>query len=286
MMNEQMIHANGVDLCVERFGDAEDPAILLVHGAAASMLWWPREFCERLAGGEQRRQVIRFDNRDTGRSTSFPAGRPGYSMADMADDAIGVLDALGIERAHLVGRSMAGGIVTVAAVLHPERVDSLTLVSTTSGGEGLPGMDPEFVEYTSTHQPDPADAADVVEFIVGLMRAYAGKSQYFDETAVRELAEADVARTRDVAACLVNHFAIDFGLPQRAVGRGVEAPVLVLHGEVDPVFPVEHAVATQAKYPGTELVVMPGTGHDVPREMWDLVVAAILRHTGKSEGEA
>lgn len=277
MPNEETIRANGVDLCIERFGDAGHPTILLVHGASASMLWWPREFCERLAAG--RRHVVRFDNRDTGRSTSFPVGRPGYSLADMAEDAIGILDALGVERAHLVGRSMAGGIVTLAALLHPARVASLTLVSTTTGGEDLPGMAPEFVEYTSTRRPDPADPADVVDFIVGLMRVYAGESPYFDEAAVRELAERDVARTADLAACLANHFAIDFGTPPAAAGRKVEAPVLILHGDLDPVFPPAHAVATHQSHPGSELVILPRTGHDLPPQTWDVAVPTILRHT-------
>src|SRR5258707_1187351 len=110
---EVLLEANGVELCVETFGDAADPAVLLVHGASASMMWWEEELCRRIAAGG--RYVVRFDNRDTGRSVSYPAGRPGYAMRDMAGDAVGILDALGIGRAHLVGRSMAGGIVTVAA---------------------------------------------------------------------------------------------------------------------------------------------------------------------------
>ncbi|GAA2051690.1 hypothetical protein GCM10009839_68510 [Catenulispora yoronensis] len=283
-----MVRANGVDLCVEQFGDPAHPTILLVHGASASMLWWPRELCERLAAG--RRHVIRFDNRDTGRSTTFPVGRPGYSLADLADDAIGILDALGVERAHLIGRSMAGGIVTLAALLHPDRVDSLTLVSTTTGGAGLPGMAREFIEYTSTRRPNPSDPADVVDFIIGLMRVYAGESPYFDEAAeaaVRAIAEQDLTRTADIAACLTNHFAIDLSVPDRAAGRTVDVPVLILHGDLDPVFPPAHALATQQHYPGSQLVILPRTGHDLPPQTWDVAVPAILNHTsGGWEAEA
>jgi pimeloyl-ACP methyl ester carboxylesterase len=277
MPNEEMVRANGVELCVERFGDPAHPAVLLVHGASASMLWWPAEFCERLAAAG--RHVIRFDNRDTGRSSTFPVGQPGYSLADMAEDAVGLLDALGVERAHLVGRSMAGGIVTLAARLHPDRVASLTLVSTTTGGEDLPGMAPEFVAYTSTRRPDPADSDDVVDFIVGLMRVYAGGSPYFDEAATRDLAERDVARTLDTAACLINHFAIDFSTPPAAAGRAVEAQVLIIHGDLDPVFPPAHALATQRNFAGSELVLLPRTGHDLPPQTWDVAVPAIVRHT-------
>jgi pimeloyl-ACP methyl ester carboxylesterase len=103
---ERIIEANGVPLCVETTGDPGDPAVLLIHGASASLLWWDRELCERIAGGG--RFVIRYDSRDTGRSVSYPPGRPGYRLTDLADDAIGILDALGVHRAHLVGRSMGG----------------------------------------------------------------------------------------------------------------------------------------------------------------------------------
>ncbi|HZE38245.1 MAG TPA: alpha/beta fold hydrolase [Stackebrandtia sp.] len=277
MPGEHMLKANGIDLCVQQFGDAAHPTILLVHGASASMLWWPEEFCERLANG--RRHVVRFDNRDTGRSTSYPPGEPRYAMADMARDAIGVLDALGIADAHLVGRSMAGGIVSLAALLHPQRVASLTLVSTTTGGQDLPGMAPEFLEYTASRRPDPSDADDVVDFIVGLTRQYAGDSPYFDADAMRRLAERDVARADNIASTLVNHFVIDVGMPEEVAGRAVEAPVLIVHGELDPVFPLPHAEATRRRYPGSELVVLPRTGHDVPPQTWDIAVPALLRHT-------
>src|SRR6266508_2909 len=164
---ETIVAANGVDLCVETFGDAADPAILLVHGACASMLWWEEELCEQIAAGG--RYVSRFDNRDTGRSVSYPPGRPEYSLMDMADDAVGLLDALGIDWAHLVGCSMAGGIVALAALHHAARVASLTLISTTPGGADLPPMSEEFIRYTGSGGPDPSDTAAVVEFIVGLM---------------------------------------------------------------------------------------------------------------------
>src|SRR5258705_9886487 len=205
---EVLLRANGVSLCVETFGAAGDPAILLVHGASASMLWWEEELCARIAAGG--RYVIRFDNRDTGRSVSYPPGRPGYAMRDLAGDAVGILDALGIRRAHLVGRSMAGGIVTVAAWCHPARVASLTLISTTPGGPGLPPMLPAFVDYVGRGTPDPDDHAAVTGYVVGLMEVYCGGAP-FDEPATRSLVARDIERTADIAACLVNHFVIDYG---------------------------------------------------------------------------
>src|SRR5215468_290993 len=125
---EQFLAVNGVELCAETFGSPADPAILLIHGACASMLWWEAGLCEQIAA--RGRFVIRYDNRDTGRSTSYPPGRPGYSLTDLAADALGILDALGIERAHVVCRSMAGGIGLIIGADHPARAASLTFVTT------------------------------------------------------------------------------------------------------------------------------------------------------------
>ncbi len=272
---EKLIEANGVDLCVETFGDAADPAILLIHGASASMLWWEQELCERIAAAG--RHVIRFDNRDTGRSVSYPPGQPEYTLRDMADDAVGILDALGIGRAHFVGRSMAGAIAILAAQHHPGRVASLTLVCTTPGGAGLPPMSEQFIRYTSSGGPDPSDPAAVVEFIVGLMKAYSGPSPYYDQTAIRALAEQDVARTASIASCLTNHFVIDTSgtieLSQ------IHAPTLIVHGGRDPVFPLGHGQALQKEIPGATLLIMDEAGHELPPPVWDLFVPALAKHT-------
>ncbi|GLZ28303.1 hypothetical protein Lesp02_04930 [Lentzea sp. NBRC 105346] len=261
--------ANGVELCVETFGRPTDDAILLIHGASASMLWWEDELCERIAAG--RRYVIRFDNRDTGRSVSYPAGEPGYTLGDLVDDAIGVLDELHVARAHLVGRSMAGATVLKAAQLYPRRVQTLTLVTTTSGEEGLSPMAPEFVEYVRR------TPYDIVEHLVGLMRVYSNNSPFFDEHAVRALCKRDIARTNDIAACLTNHFLIDFGEPPDLTE--IYKPVLVVHGDSDPVFPLDHGYALIDALPLAALLVLEHTGHELPRYTWDRFVPALLHHT-------
>src|SRR4051794_16299799 len=131
MVTETMMPVNGIEVCVETFGEPDDPAVLLIAGGASSMDWWEDEFCRRLAAGG--RFVIRYDHRDTGRSTSFPAGAPPYSGSDLAQDALGVLDALGVHRAHVVGLSMGGGLAQRIAVESPHRLLSLTLMSTSPG---------------------------------------------------------------------------------------------------------------------------------------------------------
>jgi pimeloyl-ACP methyl ester carboxylesterase len=129
--NEKILRANGVNLCVETFGDPADPAILLIHGAATPMHGWEDEFCESLAAA--RRFVIRYDHRDTGRSVSYEPGAPQYTLRDLTADAVGLLDTFDLGSAHLVGRSMGGGIAMLAALDYPDRVTSLTLVGTSPG---------------------------------------------------------------------------------------------------------------------------------------------------------
>src|SRR3954453_23202180 len=141
-MGERIVHANGVELCAETFGEPGDPALLLVHGAGSSLLSWDERLCARLADGG--RLVIRYDLRDAGRSVTYEVGAPPYSMRDEVDGGIGLLDALGLARAHLVGMSGGGVLAQLAAVDHPVRVASLTLASSTPGVPGeetadLPG---------------------------------------------------------------------------------------------------------------------------------------------------
>ncbi len=143
--NGEIITVNGIGLCVETFGARDDPAILLIHGAATSMQGWEDEFCERLSTGG--RFVIRYDQRDTGRSVNYPPGQPGYAFSDLIDDTAGLLDALELERAHFVGLSMGGGIALGAALRFPQSVASLTLIGTSPGGPDLPPMSEDFLNF-------------------------------------------------------------------------------------------------------------------------------------------
>jgi pimeloyl-ACP methyl ester carboxylesterase len=273
---ERLLPVNGVELCVETFGDRAAPAIVLVAGAGASMLWWDAGLCERIAAHD--RFVIRYDHRDTGRSTCYPPRRPAYSFTDLALDVLGIQDALGVERAHLVCQSMFGGIGLILGVDHPGRVASLTFVSSSTGAGDLP---PPSGDLAVPPEPDPSDAAAVVESVVAGAGAYAGGSPYFDPAAARSLAERDVARARDYRSTLANHYAIGFDGPARGGFGDIAAPTLVVHGDHDPVLPLPHGRALRDAIPGAELLVLEGAGHDLPAGVWDAFVPALVRHTGK-----
>lgn len=281
-MAETVITANGVRLCVETFGEANHPAILLISGAAASMDWWEAEFCERLEG----RFVIRYDHRDTGRSVSYPAGSPGYRGTDLDADAVGVLDTLGLARAHLVGVSMGGGIAQQVALEHPDRVASVTLIATspiarTPGAPELPpAADRVRAAFASPPpEPDWSDRAAVVEYIVEGERPFRGTLPV-DEARLRAIAGRMVDRTANIAAAMTNHWVMDHGDPVASTLDRIVAPALVLHGTKDPVFPYGHGQALAREIPGARLIPLVGMGHEVPPPaVWNVVIPALLAHT-------
>ncbi|MGW6276260.1 alpha/beta fold hydrolase [Kribbella sp. NPDC055071] len=261
---------NGIELCAETFGDPSDPAVLLIHGASASMLWWQADQCARLAA--QGRYVIRYDQRDTGRSTSYPVGQPGYSMRDLAADAVGLLDALGIERAHVVAVSMSGGIGLILGVDYRSRVASLTFVSTSTGADGLPAPTAAYPE-----PPDFGDPVAVEEYVVRAVEAEA--AGHFDEAATRELVRQDMARALSYEASFTNHFAMEFNGPVGGGFGDVSMPVLVVHGSADPVLPLPHGEAVRDAVPGARFVVLDGAGHGIPADLWDSFADVLLKQT-------
>lgn len=288
MSVERIVPVNGVGLCVGTFGDPADPAVLLIGGMSSSMDWWEEGFCERLAAG--RRYVVRYDLRDTGRSTTYPAGRPGYTGADLRHDAVALLDALGIRKAHLVGISMGGGIAQCIAVEQPERVSSLTLIAATAAlpglPEGMPGIEPELVTYFEAAgqrpEPDWTDHAAVVEMLVEDQRAFMRRG--FEEARVRELVEQVLDRSIDIAA-MTNHGQLDPGPDPDGSLADIVAPTLVIHGTADPLFPLAHGEALAEAIPDAALLPMEGVGHELPPPAdWDRVATAILQHTSGSYG--
>jgi pimeloyl-ACP methyl ester carboxylesterase len=277
---ERMIEANGVELCAEAFGDSADPAVLLVMGMGGSMLWWEEPFCRMLA--ERRRHVIRYDHRDTGRSVTYAPGRPGYAVSDLVADAVGVLDAYAVPRAHVVGVSMGGALAQLMALEFADRVCALTLISTSlavPGDRELPGSTDELRGFFASAQPDPSDPESAIEHLVAYSRVLAGPERHFHERAVRDLARRDTERARDFAAA-GNHGALPDEDVPRAPLSSIAVPVLVIHGTADPMFPLEHGRALADAIPGARLLTLSGAGHGLDRADWGTVADAIAGQAG------
>jgi pimeloyl-ACP methyl ester carboxylesterase len=277
------VQVNGVDLCVETFGSPTDPAILLVMGAGASMDWWQDDFCARLAAGP--RYVIRYDHRDTGGSTSYPPGEPGYTGDDLVADAAALLAVLGVRRAHVVGQSMGGALAQLLALDHPECVASLTLVATSPAGPDpdLPPMSDEAqAAFAAIVEPDWADRAAVIEYLTEQWRATASPSRPFDAEGTRGLCARVVDRTTNIESSMKNSYAAEGSDRWRERLGGLDVPTLVVHGTEDPLFPLGHGVALAREIPGAELLTLEGGGHELARRDWDVVVPAILRISRES----
>lgn len=272
-----MIKADGAELCVETFGERDDPAILLINGTGGSMDWWDEDFCGQLTAAG--RYVIRFDLRDTGQSTSYEPGKPGYTAQDLTDDVTRVLDALGIQAAHLAGVSMGGALAQEAAVQHPERVASLALMCTTAitpSEKELPRPLPKAMSFAPEVDWDDRDS--VIEYFVAAEKAFGG-SVPMDEGRFRAIAGRVFDRTTDMKASQTNHSLLhDTGVPVPADALArIEVPVLVIHGTEDPLFPLPHGEALAAAIPGARLLVVKGLGHQVPPPAtWPVVVPALI----------
>ncbi len=280
-MPDRMIQMDGVDLATEAFGDPTHEPVLLIMGMMSSMLWWPDEFCERLA--RRGRFVIRYDNRDTGLSTTYPVGSPGYTGAEMADDAIRVLDGFDLPSAHLVGMSMGGALAQLATLRHPERVATLTTISTSPLGEdsaALPGSDPDYLErLAGLGEPDWNDRTRVIDYLVEDSRLTAGSAHPFDEPRLRRLIGRDYDRANSFPS-VTNHMRLAGGEVASGSLRTVSVPVLVIHGSEDPLFPIEHGIALSQAVSVSTLVRLEGSGHELAEGDWDQIITAIIAHTG------
>ena len=274
----RVIEVDGAALAVDVTGRADGPAVLLVAGGGQSMDWWTPEFCVRLAGDDLR--VIRYDHRDSGESSTSPPGAPSYTGADLAADPLRILDALGVDAAHVVGMSMGAGIGQTLAVRAPERVLSLTLIeSSPAGGEHdpLPGPTPA-VAATFTEPPpeiDWSDEAAVIDYRVDVERPYAGPGG-LDEERTRAIATREVRRTRAMEASLNNHFLAEPAPPVDPAA--IAARTLVIHSADDPLFPLPHGEALARMIPGARLLTLRGPGHEIPPPAtWDVVIPELRR---------
>lgn len=280
IMSERIDTVNSVELCTESFGRAQDPCVLLIMGATASMVWWDAEFCRALAA--RGRFVVRYDLRDTGRSTCYPPGESAYSVLDLTDDALGVLDLYEASEAHWVGMSLGGMIAQLAALRSPERVLSLTMIGSRVWDDrpDLPDIDPRILEYhASAGDLDWADRDAVARYLAGGWKTLCGSGRIFDATRALELARLDVERAPSPLSRF-NHAALQGGEDYYGRVGEIRAPALIIHGSEDPVSPYPHALAIRDAIPGSKLLTLAGAGHELHQDDWRSVIDAIVHHTG------
>lgn len=284
--------ANRIEIAYETFGDPADPALLLVMGFGAQMINWEDDFCTMFA--DRGRFVIRFDNRDVGLSTHLDgvavdlgailaaaAGKgemPAvpYTMTDMAQDGLGLLDHLGIERAHVLGASMGGMIAQQLAIMAPERVITLTSVMSTTGERGYFKSAPAATQALLT--PPPTEREAFVAFSAE-RGAIFSSARYYDRDRAARLAAAAFDRSfypegagRQLAAMQASGHRAD-GL------RTLQVPTLVIHGRADPLIQPLGGERTAELVPGANLLVLHDMAHDLPAPLWPLLVDAVISHT-------
>ncbi|MCU1279677.1 MAG: alpha/beta hydrolase fold protein [bacterium] len=287
----QRARVNGVELAWDSFGDAHARPLLLVMGLGLQMIAWDDEFCEALAA--RGFYVIRFDNRDVGLSTSFDAYgdpnplqvfdelrkkrpvTPPYLLRDLADDAAALLDTLGVRAAHVLGVSMGGMIAQELAIRHPERVLTLTSIMSTTGATDVRG--PSYETIAAVLRPFPADRGGFIARSLEIARTLHGGGQPFDEERYRRLAARSFDRAYHPGGVRRQLVAIALSGDRTAALNKLTLPVLVMHGDADPLVPVDGGRATARAIAGARLEIIAGMGHELPRTVWPRVIDGVAK---------
>lgn len=291
-MSTGIAQANGIEIAYETFGDASDPALLLVMGLGAQMILWDEAFCEAIA--RRGYHVIRYDNRDVGLSTKMEsAGAPdiaaamtgdassaSYTLNEMADDGVGLLDALGVAKAHIVGASMGGMIVQVMAIRHPERVLSMCSIMSTTGDPQVGQPTPEAMALLMS--PPPTTRDEAIEAGVRAVRAIGSPGFPFDEARERAFAARAYDRMNYPVGTARQLVAIMASGDRTEGLRKVTLPVLVIHGEADVLVTPSGGKATADAIAGAKLVTIAGMGHSLPPEVQGQVVEEIVANAGRA----
>jgi pimeloyl-ACP methyl ester carboxylesterase len=294
-VSEERAQVGDVELVYETIGDPSDPPLLLVMGLGMQLIHWDHELCELFA--ERGFHVIRFDNRDAGLSTKVRGPVPNvmrlisglptkvpYLLEDMATDTFGLLDHLGIERAHVVGTSMGGMIGQTMAIRQPDRVLSLASMLSTTGDRRV--GTPKLRVWTVLTRRAPNDRDAYVEYFLRLFKMIGSPAYPADEERTREVAAATFDRCHYPAGTARQLGAIMASGSRTAGLRRLEVPTVVIHGEADPLVPLRAGIATARAIPDAELIKIAGMGHDMPRELWPTYVEAVARNADRAATRA
>ncbi|WP_157963309.1 alpha/beta fold hydrolase [Algoriphagus litoralis] len=289
-----ILTSNGINIAYESFGNPEDETILLVQGTGVQLIGWPLEFCTLLADAGFR--VIRFDHRDVGLSTKLDSlGSPNwpeifpkigscnsdvlpYSLLDMAKDAIGLLDAFKVKKAHVVGASMGGAIAQLMAIHFPDRVMSLTSMMASSGNPARPAGNPEVLQVMAIPPPEKGNTDTLVHHLVRIFQAMQSPQYPATNESLADKARESIERSwypegnfRQAAAVIIGDYC-----DRRAQLKALELATLVIHGENDPVVNIQAGKEVSQAIPGSKFVSIPGMGHDIPDELIPKLGAIIL----------
>ncbi len=292
---------DGLEIEYETFGASDAEPILLIMGLGSQMVGWTEDFCTRLAAAGGGHHVVRYDNRDTGLSTRFEGGehddvlgamqaiaegrpvRAPYLLGDMATDAAGLLEALGLSDAHIVGASMGGMIAQSLAIEFPERVRSLVSIMSTTGDPSLPPPTP--AAMGALMKPPPASRDEAISQALEVWKTIGSPGFPFDEERIRRRTNESYDRGHYPEGGERQMVAITAS-PDRTEALGaVRAPTLVIHGEADPLVSIACGRATEAAIPGARGLYLEGMGHDLPVELYDELVEAIAEHAAGCSGE-
>ena len=271
-----IVSANGIDICYEDAGAADDPVILLVNGFTSQLISWTPGFVDQLVARGFR--VITFDNRDVGFTTKSEGEAPAYTVGDMAADGMALLTVLGIERAHVVGASMGGMIVQRMAIDHPDRVLSVTSIMSTTGNPAVAAPRPEAMQALLT--PPPTEREAYLEHAAATWKIFA--ASYYDEDRFRDRFARSYDRCFHPAGAAFQMAAIMSERDRTEELGSVRCPALVIHGKADPLVDVSGGEATAAAIPGAELVLFDDMGHDLPPALLPEIVDAIAKVAARS----
>lgn len=286
-------HANGITIAYETSGNPLDPPVLLIMGLGMQLIAWPQDLVDGLV--EQGYYVIRFDNRDIGLSSKLGQHKKpnlmwaylkalaglkpsaAYTLNDMADDALGLLDALGVPRAHVVGASMGGMIAQIFAARHANRTLSLTSIMSSSGRRGLPGPTAA-ARGAMMRQADPDDRQAVIDRALGVYRVIGSPSYPTPERTLRANIERAIERGANPDGVARQMIAILASGDRTPLLRRIRCPSLVIHGAADALVPVACGVDTAQAIPGARLHVIEGMGHDLPQQLTERLLALLDQH--------